>query len=100
MMTVTVGKNGKHYANGRCVPRLVHTCRGPMTRREIAAVAGIPLNTVHSRIRLKIDGEELFAPSGIKRRKGGRTGPLKMRTESRYVETWAQRKARKKMANA
>ena len=91
--------------------RPVETCRGPMTRRQIAEIAGVPLNTVHSRLWRKTEGEDLFAPSGLPpRTPRGRSGPYgkyKPRERGRhggrsglhedkhFVETWAERKARR-----
>ena len=93
---------GRHHApNGKYSPQLISTSRGPLTRKQIAEIAGIPLNTVHSRMHRKVSEEELFAPRKVsktvgKPKRGTRTRDTRRSHEdSNYIETWEQRKQRR-----
>ena len=102
----TIGVNGCMYRKGKvgkktCVPQPIDTIRGKLTRREIANLAGIPLNTVHSRLFNGIVGEELFLPAGKVTKKSGRkmkAAPKKGQRHTNkhlYFESWADIKKRK-----
>jgi hypothetical protein len=91
--------------------RPIDTPYGPMTRKEIAAEAGLPLNTIHSRIYAGFKGAELFAPRCLPPRtprgRSGEYGPyakrerakmprsLSYHDDSKFIEKWADRKARR-----
>ena len=93
-------KGRDHGRDGKFAPDLIQTSQGPMTRRQIAELVGIPLNTVHSRIYRKVSEAELFAPkkescSRPQQGKRGRPDARRTHDESNYVETWEQRKQRR-----
>jgi len=83
-------------SNGKWVAKRIQTVHGLLTRREIAAITGVSLNTVHSRI---FDGrmDMLFDPP---RTHTERSHPREKRgskchDDSKYIEKWADRRARR-----
>lgn len=90
----------KHMANGRFAIETIDTCRGKMTRSEIAKISGAPLNTIHGRLFRGIRDERLFmrrmpvnvSRMGFKLKKHERGSYM----EAKLTESWADRKKRRK----
>jgi hypothetical protein len=87
-------KHSRRALDGKWTPDLIETPLGPMTRRQIADAAGIPLNTVHSRVHRGVSGADLLRPATPHKQRPLRRWRGDLHTDGRYTECWADRKRR------